>query len=428
MTSHPDIEGRAGWGARGRILAGQHGGALLGIAAAVALGISATAGFQVVASRGLGPRDFGLLTAFLALINIAAIGSAALRNAVAVDVAESALGGPSTERRGRLDSSAIEALTLGTVFTVALLLLAPWLAGSLQSSVYAPFIAAATVLPYFLFARSLGILQGRRRARAVVWWSTLAQVVQLLLALVVLALGWGATGVLLVYLLTILVVTWGSWRMTRGTQIASTRRPFNSVTTVVLLLSISFAWLTSVDVILVRSGVTEDVAGAYSAGAVLVKMTLILPATLSLYLLPRFVSSKGNPALSRLGVNLTVGLTVVAGLVIAGILWVGGHFITALLFGDAYDQTAKLLPAMALSWIPWAMTQAILVRITAVASRWGLVVLIVAAAIQWIGAKTVLPNIDAMIALNGVVGLASFALLFVIHLKSSREPVIAQAA
>ncbi len=425
MTSPLSGPGPTGWGVRGRILAGQHGGALLGIAAASALGIAATAGFQVVASRGLGPRDFSLLTAFLAFINIAAIGSTALRNAVAVDVAEVAVDVYPVKRSGRFDSSAVEAVTLGTVCTVVLVLFAPWLAESLQSAVSAPFIAAATVLPYFLFARSLGILQGRRRARAVVWWSTLAQVVQLVLALVVLALGWGATGVLLVYLLTILAVTWGSWRMTRGIAIASARRPFNAITTVVLLLSISFAWLTSVDVILVRSGVAEDAAGAYSAGAVLVKMTLILPATLSLYLLPRFVSSKGNPALSRLGVNLAVGLTVVAGVIIAGVLWVGGPFITALLFGDAYDQTAELLPAMALSWIPWAMTQAILVRITAVASRWGLAVLVTAAAVQWIGAKMVLPNLDAMIAVNGVVGLTSFALLFAIHLKASREPPLA---
>ena len=427
MTQHLDSPEPTGWGVRGRILAGQHGGALLGIAAAVALGTGASAAFQVVASRGLGPRDFGLLTAFLALINIAAIGSAALRNAVAVDVAEIAAGDHALKLRGRFDSSGVEALSLGVVFTVALLLLAPWLAGSLQSSVFAPFIVAATVLPYFLFARSLGILQGSRRARTGVWWSTMAQVVQLLLALIVLALGWGATGVLLVYLLTILVVTWGSWRMTRGAAIASSRRPFSATTSVVLLLSIGFAWLTSVDVILVRSGVAEDAAGAYSAGAVLVKMTLILPSTLSLYLLPRFVSSKGNPALSRLGVNLTVSLTAVAGLFIAGVLWIGSSFITGLIFGGKYGQTAELLPAMALSWIPWAMTQAILVRITAVASRWGLAVLVIAAAVQWCGAKTVLPNLHAMIALNGAVGVASFALLFAIHLNASRATAMAQS-
>lgn len=427
MTPSPESLGPTGWGARGRVLAGQHGSALLGIAAASALGIAATAGFQVVASRGLGPREFSLLTAFLAFINIAAIGSTALRNAVAVDVAEASARAGTGAHRRRFDSSAVEALTLGTACTIALVVLAPWLAGSLQSSVSAPFIAAATVLPYFLFARALGILQGRRRARAVVWWSTLAQVVQLLLALVVLALGWGATGVLLVYLLTILAVTFGSWRMTRGIAAASGRRPFNSVTTVVLLLSIAFAWLTSVDVILVRSGATEAAAGAYAAGAVLVKTTLILPSTLSLYLLPRFVSGKGNPALSRLGVNLTVGLTFVAGVVIAGVLWFGGSPITRLLFGDAYSETAQLLPAMALSWIPWAMTQAILVRITAVASRWGLVVLVSAATVQWVGAKLALPNLDAMIVVNGVVGITAFVLLFAIHLRASRANYIAPA-
>jgi len=402
-------------------LAGQHGGPLFGIAVASAVGIAATAGFQVTASRTLGPQEFSLLTAFLAFINIAAIGSTALRNAVAVDVANAPDQAALAPRR-RLDSSAIEALTLGIVCTVALVVVAPWISGALQSSASAPFIAAATVLPYFIFARSLGILQGRRRVGAVVWWSTLAQVVQLVLALVVIALGWGVQGVLLVYLATMLAVTWGSWRMTRGTNAAVARRPFNSTTTVVLLLSIAFAWLTSVDVILVRSGAVETAAGAYAAGAVLVKMTLVLPSTLSLYLLPRFVSSKGNPALSRLGVNLSVGLTAVVGLAIAGVLAISGEPITKLVFGGKYTDTADLLPLMALAWIPWAMTQAILVRITAVASRVGLLVLVVAAVVQWFGAKWLLPNLDAMITLNGAVGLVTFVLLFVIHLRASRVP------
>jgi len=420
MTDLPEEPRLPNWGARGRALAGQHGGALVGIAVASAVGIAATAGFQVTASRKLGPQDFSLLTAFLAFINIAAIGSTALRNAVAVDVAD-ARPRAAASSRFRLDSSAIEALTLGVVCTVALVIVAPWISGALQSSASAPLIAAATVLPYFLFARSLGILQGRRRVGVVVWWSTLAQVVQLVLALVVLTLGWGVQGVLLVYLATMLAVTWGSWRMTRGINVAVSRRPFNSTTTVVLLLSIAFAWLTSVDVILVRSGVVETAAGSYAAGAVLVKMTLVLPATLSLYLLPRFVSSKGNQALSRLGVNLSVGLTLVAGFAIAGVLALAGEPITNLVFGGKYADTAVLLPLMALAWIPWAMTQAILVRITAVASQAGLTVLVVAAVVQWVGAKALLPNLDAMIALNGAVGLVAFALLFVIHLTASRD-------
>lgn len=387
---------------------------------ASSLGIIATAGFQVVASHGLGPRDFGLLTAFLAFINIAAVGSAALRNAVAVDVAADDQRA-TAPRFKKLDSSAVEALVLGALFTAGLVVASPWLTSSLQSSASAPLIAAATVLPYFLFARALGILQGKRRTRAVVWLSTASQIVQFLLAIVVLAFGWGVTGVLWVYMFTVVAVTICAWRMTRGAGTGAQRRAFSKTSAVVLLLSITFAWLTSVDVILVRAGTPDLVSGAYSAGAVLVKLTLILPATLSLYLLPRFVSGRKNGALSRLGVNLTVGLTAIAGVAIALTLWLAGPLITGLLFGAAYDQTASLLPAMALSWIPWAMTQAILVRVTAVASIPGLIVLLVAAAAQWAGAKLLLPDLDAMIILNGVVGASAFAMLFVIHLWSSRE-------
>jgi O-antigen/teichoic acid export membrane protein len=413
-------EPRLSRGQIGARLAAQHGRALLEIAVVSAFGILASAGFQIVATRGLGPQGFGLLAAFLALINIAAIGSAALRNSVAVSVAGVVATPPPLTRR-RLDSSLVEALVLGVACTVGLLIASPWLASSLQSNGLALVLAAATIVPYFLFARSLGLLQGRGDARAVVWWSTGAQLAQLALCVVALSLGYGAIGILVIFLATVVVATIGSSVHTRGLRVDAAIRPFSVNSTVVVLLTITFAWLTNVDVILVRSGASELVAGTYAAAAVLVKTTLILPATLSLYLLPRFVSSRANSSLTRLGVNLTLAVTLASGLLIFAVLALAGPFIVSLLFGAGYEMTVTFLPWLALMWLPWAMTQAILVRVTSFASKAGLGILIAAAIVQWVGSQALLPNVGAMIALNGAIGFVALVSLYVIHLLAARR-------
>jgi O-antigen/teichoic acid export membrane protein len=395
----------------------QHGKALFEIGAASGLGIIASAGFQVVATRGLGPESFGLLAAFLALINIAAIGSSALRNSVAVAMAESRAtpSAPATRTRW-LDSSLVEALVLGGACTVGVLVASPWLASSIESNVVAMILTAATVTPYFLFARAQGLLQGVGDSRSVVWWSTGAQLGQLVLALIALALGYDAIGILVVFLISVVLGTIGSTYHARKLTITSKRTPFSVSSTVVLLLTIAFAWLTNVDVILVRAGASELVAGSFAAAAVLVKTTLILPATLSLYLLPRFVSSRGNHAMTKLGVNLTLAVTFAGGLVIFLALLLAGELIVAILFGPGYELTVSFLPALALMWLPWAMTQAVLVRITSFASKAGLAVLLLAAVVQWVGSMALLPDVTAMIILNGSLGVVALLSLYGIHL------------
>jgi O-antigen/teichoic acid export membrane protein len=399
-------------------LLAQHGRAVVEIAIVSGLGIVAAAGIQVVATRGLGPQAFGLLASFLALLNVAALGSAALRNSVAVN----AVSAPATEEppKRRADSSLVEALVLGGLCAVAVLVAAPTLASSTQSSIVAPLIIAVTMIPYFLLARSLGLLQGQRRTSAVVWWSTGSQIAQLAFVSVVLWMGFGVLAVLAAHLLVTILVTVGSGFDARALRAAVGTRPFSATSTVVLLLTIGFAWLTNIDVVLVRSGTPELAGGSYAAAAVLVKITLILPTTLSLYLLPRFASNKANAAMSKLGVSISVGVAALGGLVVLAAFALAARPIVTLLFGSAYGGAADLLPLMALTWIPWAMTQAVLIRIIALASRTGLLVLALAAVLQQIGARLVLPNITEMVVLNGLIGVMTLASLYLIHVKTSR--------
>ena len=407
----------------------QHGRPLLMIAVVSALGIIASAGIQVVASRGLGPQGFGLLASFLAIINVIAIGSAALRNSVAVIMAETLLATPKIDSRRRyMDTSMFEALILGGVCTIGILLVSPILASSLETNVTALVLTAAIVVPYFVFARAQGLLQGTGDSRAVVWWTTGSQITQLVLVAGVLALGYGATGILVVYLVTVILGTVGSTYQARLLFIPKTRRPFSVNSSVVLLLTVTFAWLTNADVILVRSGTSELVAGSFAAAAVLVKTTLILPATLSLYLLPKFVNRRDDATMTKFGVNATLGITFLSGMAMFVLVFVAGELLVSVLFGAEYHLSVAFLPGMALMWLPWAMSLALLMRITAAASKSGLIVLALVAATQWTGATAILPDIFGMMFFNGLVGTATLAVLFTIHILTAKTAQITAAA
>lgn len=404
----------AGNGLRGMV--SQHGRALAEIGVVSIVGILATAAFQILSLRGLGAEQYGLLASFLALINVSAIGSAALRNSIAVTTAEVALSGPAmTTRARRMDSSLVEALVLGGICTAAIVIAAPWLATSLEANVPAVVLTAACIAPYFLFARAQGLLQGVGNSRAVVWWSTGAQVAQVVFTVAALLLGLQSLGILVVVLITAIVSALGSGYQSRKLP-RPAGRPFSIDTSVVLLLTIVFAWLTNIDVVLVRAGAPESAAGAYAAAAVLVKTTLIIPATLSLYLLPRFVSRRRDTALTRLGVNVTLLITFLTGLIMFAVILFASELIVAIVFGPGYQTSIDILPWFALAWLPWAMSQGMLIRHTAASSKVGLGVLVVAALAQWVSASLFLPDIFAMIAANGCIGLAVFGCLYLAHL------------
>lgn len=405
----------------------RHGGALATVGVLSGLGILATSGFHVVTGRGLGPAAFGLLAAFLAIVNIAAIGSSALQNSVAVATAR-ALHAPRVDagpRRRWMDSSAIEALVLGGIGTIVVVLAAPLLADWLRSSTLALFLAALSILPGFVFSRAQGILQGAGDARSVAAWSTGSQLLRLLLAAAAIAAGLGAVTVLLAVLAAIAAVAVGATIQASRLRVSHATVPFTAKSIVVLLLVISFAWLTNIDVVLVRGGASELESGSFAAAAVIIKMILLVPTTLSLYLLPRFVNRQGDHATVRYGVNVLLGTILLGGLAMALAVTFFGGLITLILFGSGYDLAAQYLPLMAVAYLPWAMAQGMLIQLTASASRTGLATLIVAAILQWVGASLVLPNIWAMIALMGALGTVVLLVFFIRFIVTTRGKQVA---
>jgi O-antigen/teichoic acid export membrane protein len=388
--------------------AAPHAVAVLFVGLATVVGAVAALAFQWISARALGVESFGLLGAFLGILNVAAVASAALQNTVAVRTAEIIPLADAVTPRRRGPS---EATILGVGGALVVVAFAPLLVHTLDTTFEVVLLAAAAIPLAFWMSEAVGVIQGAGRSAEAVWWTTISLVGRVALLLVAWALGLGVGGVLAAVLVSVGVAVLGSRVSARKVHRAG-QALFSRTGVTVLLLSMVSAWVVNSDVIVIRATAAGTVAGNFASAAVLVKASFLLPAALSVYLLPRFVSNRGNERLVRLGQRVTVGLTAVSGIALAVVFGLLGSLIVRLVYGPSYAATAPLLFPLALAYLPWIMAQSVLIRLTARASRPAVVVLVVAAVVQLVAFLVVAPDVTALIRVQGVVGVVVLAVLF----------------
>ncbi|HLP23586.1 MAG TPA: hypothetical protein VK139_06055 [Microbacteriaceae bacterium] len=359
-------------------------------------GIMASALFQIMVIRALGPASFGILAAYLALINVAAIGSSAVRNSVAVGVARVDL-----HRAGARDRTQLEALTYGGVFAVVVVVLL--LGGAYPSAVGGIFVLAA-VIPYFVFARAQGLMQGAGRVARVLVWSTAAQLAQLLLAWLVLSAQLGWLGVLASTGLVAVATGVGASFDARRLSLVSAARPFAPITVRALVITLAFSWLISMDVSWVRLWSDDTTAGQYSAATTIVKMAFLVPTTLALYLLPRFAHNVDNRRFQVRAVAWSMAAAGLGAIGLTGVLALWPDLLE-LVLGEKYAGLGALTLAMSLAFLPWILSQTLVTQLTTRGSRLMMWQLVCAVAIQPALAWLVLPDLSAWILAQGALGL-----------------------
>ena len=392
----------------------QHGAAVIKIGAVSLLGVLSSFGFQIVTARSLGPGDFGVLSAFFAIVTMASLASSSLQSAIAVETARALTLGAKPAGAPRIDGFTREALILGGAGAATVIAASPLIARSLQTEIYVPWLAAIAILLSFVFVRGIGVLQGSGDSQGAVWWSTIALIVRLVFVALAFALGLGLMGALTAVLVGLVVAVIGALLYAGRLNLWISHKPFQVNGVVVLLMTLLFAWLTNADVILVRAENSATDAGIYAAAAVLAKAVFLVPATLSLYLLPRFVRQEKDRELTRLGVRVTLAITGGGGVLAILFFATAGRWATSALLGSAYQIETGLLVGLAVAYLPWIMAHGLLIRMNALASRASVAILAAASGVLVAAGVVVLPNIAALlctISLLGVAVLGSFVLI-----------------
>ncbi|WP_323986360.1 MATE family efflux transporter [Microbacterium plantarum] len=376
---------------------------------ASALGAVAAFVFQIVTARSLGTADFGLLAAFFSIVNVAAIGSSAVQNSVAVETAAAPRSGGTGLRR----QIPTDALVIGVGGGLLVAALAPWIADALGANLSVVFAAAATIPLSFLFASFVGRVQGSGRAAAAVGWSTASLVLRVLFVAPLMLLGLGVGGAAGAVLAATGIATIGAALAARSVP-GPTRTIFTGDGATIVTITVALAWLTSADVFFLRMLAPADVAGSYASVAVLVKAAFILPSTLSLYLLPRFARNRGHSRLTWLGVGVSVLASAGVSLLLLVIFAVAGGPIIDLLYGPAYASAVSLLVPVVAAYIPWIILQGLLIQLIADASRLAAVSLCAAVVVQALAFVRFLPDVAFALTAFGVLGAILCAVLIVV--------------
>jgi len=387
------------------------------IGLATIVGVVATFLAQILSARYLAPEEFGLFAAFLVIVNVAAVGSSSLQNLVTVQTAATLAFGDTADRAKHRWPR--DAILIGVVGGGVIAALSPLIAAALDTSA-AVVIAAGISIPLtFVFADALGLLQGAGNVASAVWWTTASQIARVVLIVVAMILAAGVGGIVAATLLAIgLCLAGAVWAARR------IPRPhtgvFSGQGAVIVVLTVAFAWLTTSDVFYLRAGAPESVAGTYAAVTVLVRAGFIIPSTLSLYLLPRFVRNRENAALNRLGVLLTLGISLATSVAMIVVFALWGPLIIAVLYGNAYAGASALLVPVALAYLPWIAAQGLLIKMTSSASRAAAVAVVVAVVAQFALFTWVIPDVTAMLIALGGIGFATLCVFLLIEWYGSR--------
>jgi O-antigen/teichoic acid export membrane protein len=342
--------------------------------------------FHAIASRSLGPADYGALVSMLALLIAIAIPSQAIQIVIAKTVATEELTGRFDRIASLVYHAVIRALLLGGVIWLLLVLSSGFWAKFLQLESVAPIIAVGFAgMLWLLLPIVRGALQGFQQFNHLGFNMLTDGVLRLAIGSLFFWLGMrvvggvyaGAIASTLACLLASIPL-----RRLRGHAIikaAELELPklYRFAVPVVLALG-GFMLLSSLDMIMVKHYFIPEEAGYYSAGSLVGKAFLFLPFAVAQVLFPKVTAGKARSENTRILLEKSLGIT--AGILLLGVAvaWVLAPYIIMTLFGKLFlnEPTLFLVRGFGIAVAPLALVYILLQYNIAVQNRWFVMVLL----------------------------------------------------
>jgi O-antigen/teichoic acid export membrane protein len=325
---------------------------------AVANGASIVAAyvFLLTAGRILGSEDYGSLAALLGLLAIVLIPAGALQLAVAREISRSMAIGDSAAA-GRLARGTLRAALIATVplLVVALALTKPLSHLLHIDSVAIVGLAILSLSTALVFPLALGVLQGVQRFAALATLFVFPWLVRLVILAIAAGAGYrlggavfatlgGAVAGAVLALLLIREPLRGAAPLPRPELITFLRYLWP-----VAIGVVGIAFLTNVDILIVKARFSAHDAGAYAAASAFARVGFFLPATILTVLYPRTAArqARGEETEDILGRSLiaTAGFCGLLALVYAA----AGVGLVSMTFGRDFSEGGELLAPFALA-------------------------------------------------------------------------------
>lgn len=309
---------------------------------------------HAVASRVLGPEDYGAFVSLLALLMILAVPSQAVQMIVAKQITLELIRNQ-LRRAVDLTWQAVRwSAAAGMLLWLAVTLALPVLKSFLHLPSASPLLAVGAAIVLTLITPVLrGFLQGTQRFQALGWNFFLEGVGRLAWGALFLLVGWGVLGAVLASaagaLTAALIAVWLLGAAARGLDRNGPEQPAARTSLglqdygwLVLVTMAAFFALSNLDVLIVKHLFPQADAGYYSAGSLIGKAFLFLPYTFAQVLFPKASRhhALGESTLSLLNRSL---LYTAAALLLGMIaVYALAPVLLSVLFGPEYNNPTTL--------------------------------------------------------------------------------------
>lgn len=312
----------------------------------IGLGALATYSYQVLIARVLGPEDFGLLAALLALLGVIGIAASGLSPIAAQSSFEENI----SERVWKFGqdqlftTSLLVTVALAGIFSFfAIIFGQPLRLGSAPLTLVAWYIPLAAI-----FAIGVGRMQAANRLMEMTWLSAGSGMIKLLSIALISLFALGATSAIalvnVVSLGAVIAVMYATRNVSPGSAIFWERKSVNT-----LFLITLFWTLSNSDLVAVKVLATDRDAGLYAAASSLGRVSLILS---TIYVQYRFHSllkeyrQAGN-SFSAIFTVRAVFPVALLGLLLSGCFFIFGDKLISVIYGSVYLGSSTYLPYQA---------------------------------------------------------------------------------
>lgn len=323
--------------------------------------------FHFISSRMLGPAEYGIFAALLAFSTMLLV-PAGIAQTVLTQYVSGFFARGETHKISALFSDGLVKLSIAGGVGFALVVLAsPVIAGFLNIASTGPVVAMASLV-FFAgpFTAIVGSLQGLQRFYLVAAQLLFGPGFRLVAGVVLMAVGWGASGALgATTVSNLIVVAFGLvyvrnlWSSARGGH-GLTMSAVSQYGGIVLIGTLAFTVLTNIDLVIVKHYFAPLEAGYYSAASVLGKIILFVPGTISTLMFPktsyRFALGQSASDLARLCLAAAALLSAA----FAAALMLFPDLAVGVLFGSGYENSIPLVGLYGITMGLYALVQLLL--------------------------------------------------------------------
>ena len=343
--------------------------------------------FHSIASRKLGPADYGALSSMLALLTIASISGQAIQIVLAKKIAIQVVKKKYDYILSLAKHFLIKVLIISTIVVVLFLSSSFFLKKFFRlDSIWPLWVLGITVISMLMLTVIRSLLQGFQYFTVLGLSIFLESGLRLGIGTAFILWGWGVSGALIgnwvsdtvVFILVIPPLLW-ILREKIITIASQELREIYRETLFILAVLTSCVLLGILDVIMVKHFFAPTLAGYYSAVALVGKTFLLIPVTIAQVMLPKVSISwdKGNSNLQLVWKSLVITVSIM--LLGFGVVWFIPHIIIQGIFGNQFlnAQVIFLVKFIGLVVTPLGFTYILLQYNIVIKSRYYLILLLI---------------------------------------------------